>query len=155
IPGKKLSEKTTPKVSVSMEPAEIIVIQGEPNYVKVEGADTLLWVSNTESDLFRMGLQGDFYYLVAGRWFKAWTLDGPWSFTTPNMPEDFKKIPVEHPRSRVLASVPGTPQATEAVLLASIPRTARVNKKDIKAPEVKYQGDPDFKPIEGSKGVER
>ena len=88
-----------------------------------------------------MGQTGDFYFLVAGRWFKAATLDGPWTFATPSLPADFKQIPVEHPRSRVLASVPGTPQATEAVLLASIPRTARVNKKELKAPDVVYQGD--------------
>ena len=52
----------------------------------------------------------------------------------------------------MLASVPGTPQATEAVLLAQIPRTARVNKKELKAPDVIYQGDPQFKPIEGAQG---
>ena len=102
-----------------------------------------------------MGQSGEFFYLVAGRWFKATTLDGPWTFATPTLPADFKQIPLEHPRSRVLASVPGTPQATEAVLLASIPRTARVNKKELKAPDVIYQGDPQFKPIDGSKGVQQ
>ena len=54
-----------------------------------------------------MGQTGDFYFLVAGRWFKAPALDGPWTFATPSLPADFKQIPVEHPRSRVLASVPG------------------------------------------------
>jgi hypothetical protein len=101
-----------------------------------------------------MGQKGDFYFLVAGRWFKAATLDGPWTFTTPSMPEQFTKIPIEHPRSRVLAATPGTPQATEGVLLAMIPRTARVNKKELKAPDVVYQGNPEFKAIEGTKGVE-
>ena len=48
----------------------------------------------------------------------------------------------------MLASVPGTTQAAEAVLLAQIPQTARVNKKQVKAPEVAYQGDPKFEPIE-------
>ena len=38
--------------------------------------------------------------------------------------------------------------AAEAVLLAQIPQTARVNKKDLKAPEVAFQGDPEFQPIE-------
>ena len=46
-------------------------------------------------------------------------------------PTDFKKIPLEHERSRVLASVPGTDQAAEAVLVAQIPQTARVNKKEL------------------------
>ena len=48
----------------------------------------------------------------------------------------------------MLASVPGTDQAAEAVLLASIPQTARVEKKAVKAPEVKYDGEPQFQPIE-------
>ena len=47
------------------------------------------------------------------------------------LPADFKKISLEHPRSRVLASVPGTPQAAEAVLLAQVPQTARVNRKEL------------------------
>jgi hypothetical protein len=154
VPGKKLSAKAMPKVFVSMEPAELIAIDGNLSYLLVEGASPLLWVNNTESDLFRMGQKGDFYFAVAGRWFKAASLDGPWTFATPSMPEEFKRIPIEHPRSRVLASVPGTPQATEGVLLASIPRTARVNKKELKAPDVVYQGSPEFKPVEGTKGVE-
>jgi hypothetical protein len=91
---------------------------------------------------------------VAGRWFSAPAFSGPWTFATPKLPEDFQKIPLEHPRSRVLASVPGTQQAAEAVLLAQIPQTARVNKKEMKAPEVKYQGEPKFEPVEKTK-VER
>ncbi len=155
IPGDKLSDKAVPRVFVSTDPAELIAVQGPPSYLKVEGATTLLWVNNTESDLFRMGQTGDFYFLVAGRWFKSASLDGPWTFATPSLPEDFKRIPVEHPRSRVLASIPGTPQATEAVLLAMVPRTARVNKKELKAPDVAYQGEPQFQPVQGSQGVER
>ena len=132
------------------------MLEGPISYLAVEGAPNLLWVNNTESDLFRMGRSGDFYYLVAGRWFKAASLDGPWTFATPTLPEDFRKIPVEHPRSRVLASVPGTPQATEAVLLATIPRTARVNKKELKAPDVVYDGGkPELKPIDGTKGLQQ
>ncbi len=115
---------TIPKVIVSIEPAEMIVTNGQPVYAPVQGATNLLWVSNTESDLFRAGRNGPFYYLVAGRWFSAPGLDGPWKFATPELPADFKKIPVEHPRSRVFASVPGTDQAAEAVLLASVPQTA-------------------------------
>ena len=73
--------------------------------------------------------------------------NGPWQFATPTLPEDFKKIPLDHPRSRVLASVPGTRQAIEAVLLAQIPQTAQVNRKELKAPDVAYAGEPQFEPI--------
>ena len=132
---------------VSLQPAELILLTGEPNYLLVQGTE-LLWVSNTESDVFRMGKTGSVYYLVAGRWFSAPDFTGPWTFATPSLPADFKKIPLEHDRSRVLASVPGTDQAAEAVLLAQVPQTARVNKKELKAPDVAFQGDPQFTPIE-------
>jgi hypothetical protein len=105
-------------------------------------------VSNTESDVFRMGGTGPVYYLVSGRWFSAPDFKGPWTFATPSLPADFQKIPLEHPRSRVLASVPGSQQAAEAVLLAQVPQTARVNRKTLEAPEVEYQGEPKFEPIE-------
>jgi hypothetical protein len=50
----------------------------------------------------------------------------------------------------VLASVPGTQQAAEAVLLAEVPQIARVNKKEIKAPDVVYNGDPEYENIQGT-----
>jgi hypothetical protein len=151
LPGKKLDEKKTPKVFVTFEPAELILVQGPPKYELVAGT-SLRWVSNTESDVFGMGKVGamTLYYLVAGRWFSAPDFTGPWTFATTSLPEDFKKIPLEHPRSRVLASVPGTRQAAEAVLLAQIPETARVNIKTLKAPPVSYQGEPKFEPEPGT-----
>jgi hypothetical protein len=155
LPGKKLDPKKAPKVFVSLEPAEMILLQGPPKYEQVEGT-SLFWVSNTESDVFRVGKVGasTYYYLVAGRWFSAKDFTGPWTFVTPELPADFQKIPLEHPRSRVLASVPGTRQAAEAILIAQIPETARVNIKTLKAPEVSYQGDPKFEPEKGAAPVE-
>src|SRR5262245_18942081 len=150
LPGRALASSETPKVFVSTKPAEMILLQGPPNYLAVTGTK-LLWVSNTESDLFRLGQQGPVYYLVSGRWFSAPDFNGPWTFTTPNLPDDVKKIPLSHGRSRVLASVPGTDQAAEAVLLAQIPESARVSKKQVQAPEVQYQGEPQFQPIEQTK----
>ena len=147
IPGTKLAASAAPKVFLSTKPAELILLTREPNYLLV-GGTSLLWVSNTDSDVFRLGKTGTVYYLVAGRWFSAPDFTGPWTFATQNLPPDFQKIPLEHERSRVLASVPGTDQAAEAVLLASIPQTARVDKKSVKAPDVNYDGEPQFQPIE-------
>ena len=147
LPGKTVAASAVPKVFISTQPAELILLTGEPAYHPVTGTG-LFWVSNTDSDVFRMGKTGDVYYLVAGRWFSAPDFSGPWKFATPSLPEDFKKISLEHERSRVLASVPGTDQAAEAVLVAQIPQTARVNKKQVQAPEVAYGGDPQFQPIE-------
>jgi hypothetical protein len=134
-------------VFVSKKPAELILLRGAPVYAAVAGTK-LFWVSNTDSDLFRVGRDGPIYYLVSGRWFTASTFTGPWTFATPNLPDDFKRVPIEHPRSRILASVPGTTQALEAVLLAQIPQTARVSRTAAKAPDVVYSGDPQFQPIE-------
>jgi hypothetical protein len=147
VPAKSLKSSQVPKVFVSTVPAELILVDGMPKYTAVEGT-RLLWLSNTESDVFRMGQTGKVYFLVSGRWFSAPDFTGPWTFATQDMPEDFKKIPVLHPRSRVLASIPGTDQAIEAVMLAQIPQTARVSKTMVKAPDVQYQGDPQFQPIE-------
>jgi hypothetical protein len=148
LPGKPIAASAVPKVFVTLQPGELILLTGEPVYSAVQGTG-LLWVSNTESDLFRLGKTGNLYYLVTGRWFSAPDFNGPWTFATTSLPDDFKKIPLEHARSRVLASVPGTDAAAEAVLLAQIPQTARVNKKETKAPEVEFQGEkPEFAPID-------
>jgi hypothetical protein len=147
LPGRPLTSSEMPKVFVSTTPAEMILLQGPPNYLAVTGTK-LVWVSNTESDVFRMGAKGPVYFLISGRWFTAADFNGPWTFATQNLPDDFKKIPVSHQRSRVLASVPGTDQAAEAVLLAQIPQTARIDKKLVKAPDVQYEGEPKFQPIE-------
>jgi hypothetical protein len=66
VPGKALAASAVPKVFVSFLPAELILLTGEPNYLLV-GKTELLWVSNTESDVFRMGKTGPVFYLVAGR----------------------------------------------------------------------------------------
>jgi hypothetical protein len=135
------------RVFVSTTPAELILLRGAPVYTAVAGTK-LFWVSNTDSDVFRTGRDGPLYFLVSGRWFSAPGFTGPWTFATPTLPDDFRRIPLDHPRSRVLASVPGTAQALEAVLLAQIPQTARVSRSEIKAPDVVYSGDPQFQPIE-------
>ena len=145
LPGRSLS--APPSVFVSTKPAELILLRGSPSYLVVNGTQ-LLWVANTESDVFRLGKSGPVYFLVSGRWFTAADFTGPWTFATPALPDDFKKIPRSHARSRVLASVPGTDEAAEAVLLAQMPQTARVSKTQVKAPDVQYQGDPQFQPIE-------
>jgi hypothetical protein len=145
IPGAPLAADKAPTVFVSSRPAELILLKGAPDYQHVTGT-ILEWVSNTDSDVFRVGESGLIYYLVSGRWFSAPDFTGPWTFATPTLPEAFRDIPVDHPRSRVLASVPGTPQAAEAVLIADIPQTARVSRS-LAGPTVTYQGTPNFQPI--------
>jgi hypothetical protein len=150
VPGVAVAAGQQPKVFVSTTAAELILLKGAAVYVPV-AKTKLQWVSNTESDVFRMGTTGTVYYLVAGRWFSAPGFNGPWTFATPTLPPDFKQIPLEHERSRVLAAVPGTEQAAEAVMLAQVPQTARVSKSQTQPEQVTYQGTPQFQNIEGTK----
>jgi hypothetical protein len=121
VPGKSLSASSAPKIFVSTTPAEMILLKGAPVYVPVADSK-LLWVSNTDSDVFRMGEKGLVYYLISGRWFSAPDFTGPWTFATTKLPPDFLKISLEHERSRVLASVPGSAQAARSSTPRKRPR---------------------------------
>ena len=50
----------------------------------------------------------------------------------------------------MLASVPGTPEAEDAVLIAQIPTTATVTPAAASEVKVSYVGQPQFQPIEGT-----
>ena len=150
IPPKSKGAITrVPEIIYSEGPSELILIDGEPQLKRISESQ-LSYVSNTQSDLFWHSESRQFYYLVAGRWFRAATLQGPWTFCTNDLPGDFAQIPPNHTKGLVLASVPGTPEAKEAVLQAQIPTLATVTRKDVVPPQVKYIGEPDFKPIEGT-----
>ncbi|MES2922672.1 MAG: carbohydrate-binding family V/XII [Verrucomicrobiota bacterium] len=134
----------------SMKAAELVQTTGIANLVPVEGTASLLYVTNTDNALFMDTATADFYALVSGRWFSGPSLYGPWAFVPPgSLPSDFQKIPSDHPKSNVLASVPGTAQAREAVIASSIPQTATVDRSQAKL-TVNYSGAPAFAPISGT-----
>ena len=136
------------EVIVSQQPAELIAIHGAPQLESI--ADTTLsTVVNTESDLFYESRSKSYYFLTSGRWFQSSTTDGTWRYVSLQLPEAFRAIPPDHPRAHVLAAVPGTREAEDAVLLASIPRKSNVPRSGLKA-EAIYAGKPDFAAIEGT-----
>jgi hypothetical protein len=137
-----------PVVFFSSVPAEVIEFKGAPVYAKIPGTQ-LTYATNTKSAVYVQTSEQKFYFLVSGRWFRSASLDGPWTYASEDLPADFAKIPPNGPGSSVLASVPGTEQAKDAVLLAQIPNTAIVNIKEAEAQvKVQYDGEPQFKPIE-------
>jgi hypothetical protein len=138
-----------PAVYVTYEPAEIILVNGNPKMSRIAGTQ-LSDVTNTESDLFFH--QGDRYYylLTSGRWFRSDSLQGPWKSAAQDLPDDFARIPADHPRANVLASVRGTRQAEEAVLTASIPQTATLNRKTATAQAEYVGGQPEWEQIAGT-----
>ncbi len=148
IPPHAANPADAPTIFVSTKPAEIIVTVGPPQLAPVAGT-ALQVVRNTASTLFFDPAQKRFYYLISGRWFAAPGLDGPWVFATDDLPPDFALIQPDGPSGQVLASVPNTAQAQEAVLQAQVPQQATLQRNRAK-PSVVYVGAPQFKPVPGT-----
>src|SRR5437867_1093096 len=150
IPPPAKSGGVTPDVFYSNKPAEVILFDGQPVYAQIR--DTQLeYATNTNSVVFVFTPTQQFYYLTAGRWFSAMDLQGPWTYATPDLPADFAKIPLNTPASAILASVPGTEEAKDAVLLAQVPTTVTVNQQQAATKvKVEYAGEPKFERIKGT-----
>jgi hypothetical protein len=151
IPPPRGSAASFPAVYYSATPAEIVVFGGQPQWTPIPGTQ-LAFASNTDSTVFKYIPTGAFYFLTSGRWFTTdRPLLGPWTFATYTLPPDFAQIPPSSPAGKVLASVPGTPEAEDAVLIAQIPTTVTVNAAEAaKEVKVSYAGEPQFQPIEGT-----
>jgi hypothetical protein len=139
-----------PKVIVATEPTELIVVDGAPEFRTIFGTD-LLYVSNTERDVFLDTRTQDMYVLLSGRWFRARNTNGPFAYVPSDaLPASFAKIPPESVKANILPFVAGTSEATEAVLDAQIPQTAAISKADAKV-SVRYDGEPEFADIQGTR----
>jgi hypothetical protein len=142
-----------PKLVVATEPTELIYISGKPEYTPISEAD-LLYVDNSESEVVMDLGSARIYVLLSGRWYSAESLEGPWVYVPGDqLPEGFAKIPFENDKGYLLASVPGTEEANDAVLDNQIPQTSVINRDSAKL-EVEYDGDPKFEPIEDADGLE-
>ncbi|HEY6968765.1 MAG TPA: hypothetical protein VJA94_06160 [Candidatus Angelobacter sp.] len=143
-------EGKIPVIYVSVEPAELLVTEGPPQYESLPGTG-LEYVKNTSANIFRNTVTQDYYVLLAGRWFRSKSLEnGPWEFVDPkNLPQKFADIPETSPKAGVLASVPGTTPAKEALIANAIPQTATITRSEAQL-RVEYDGDPQFKSIEGT-----
>jgi hypothetical protein len=139
-----------PRVLTATEPTELIATDGPPQYAPLV-EDELLYVTNTESDVVREVETQDLYVLLAGRWFRARSEEGPWEYVRGDqMPSTFGRIPPDSPKGYLLASVAGTDQAEDAIADAEIPQTSAIRRGDGDF-EVTYDGPPEFRPIEGTR----
>ncbi len=153
-PGDGESEKkskTIPAIVVSTEPAELIVIDGKEKFVPIQYTN-LLYVDNTESDLFMNIETQEYFILLSGRWFTSTNSRGPWSYLAADqLPEDFARIPEGSPKDAILANVPGTKAAQEARYDAQMPQTAAVDRRTAAAnAKVEYNGEATFQKIDGT-----
>lgn len=144
-----IRQNAVPTVFVSMEPAELLQTQGDPQVAAIEGTE-LIYVTNTDNDIFLDTLSQEHYILLSGRWFKAQSMNGPWQYVPgESLLPDFAKIPVAHKKAAVLVSVPGTPQAKEALIANAIPQTATITRSAASL-TVSFDGTPQFKSIDNT-----
>src|SRR5262249_31032818 len=81
-------QNSVPTIFASTQPAELLQTQGDPQVAPIEGTE-LIFVSNTENDIFVHTPSQEHYILLSGRWFKSRSMLGPWQ----NVPGD--KLPVD------------------------------------------------------------
>jgi hypothetical protein len=139
-----------PVIYTAQGPAELIVFNGQPDFVPINGTQ-LLWASNTHSDVLIDTATSQYYVLLAGRWFSSTALSGPWTNVANNaLPPDFAKIPQSSLAGAVLPSVAGTPQAQEALIANTIPQTATVPRTGGPTFTPSFDGVPQLQPIAGT-----
>jgi hypothetical protein len=138
------------EVITASDPTELIWTNGPAEMSTIAGTD-LLYVTNTDSDVFLDIDSQQLYVLLSGRWYTSPNHDGPWTYVAPEqLPPDFARIPPDSDKADVLADVPNTPQAADAVADTYVPQTASIDMHQYDQPPISYDGDPDFEPIEGT-----
>ena len=138
-----------PRIVVATTPTELIVSDGEPQYSPIKGTN-LLYLSNSDNDVF-LDIDSQVYYvLISGRWYSSKSLDGEWSYVSADkLPADFANIPPSSVKANVLISVPKTTQADDALIAAEVPQTAIVERSKATL-TVTYDGEPKFIKIKGT-----
>jgi hypothetical protein len=142
-------EDGPPAIVISTVPAELIQTKGTANYANINGTN-LLYVTNSDNDIFRFVDDQRYYVLLSGRWYAAAQVEGPWTYVAADkLPSDFAKIPEGSEKDNVLASVAGTQASKDAIREAQVPQTAKVDRKTATC-TVTYDGEPKFERIEGT-----
>jgi hypothetical protein len=146
--GEKITRENAPEIVVSLEPAELLVTEGEPDFESL--VEDLLVLKNSQSDVFMHVSAQNYYIVLSGRWFRSKSLNGPWEFNAADeLPPAFNNIPTDSKQAESRVYIAGTDEAREAVMDAQIPQTAAVQKGQVDI-EVTYDGQPQFQGIEGT-----
>jgi len=96
------------QVIVRDHPAELIASNGKPNFTPIQNT-SLLYMDNSNADVFMDIDNNQYYTVLSGRWYKAPNTNGPWAYIDANqLPKDFANIPQGSAKDNVLAYVPGT-----------------------------------------------
>ena len=139
-----------PEIVVSTSPLCLVSINGAPNLAQV--ADGLFAISNANCDLFTATASNTWYLLASGRWFTSGDLmNGPWSYLKPSsLPPSFAAIDPKGTWGNVLAAVPGTSAANDAIYQQSVPHVATLDRSKAKASFSTIGGAARFVAIDGT-----
>jgi len=147
-PSESITAANAPEIVVSTEPAELIVTEGPAAFVPL--VDDLLVLQNSEDDVFMHVSSQEFYIVLAGRWYHAGSLNGPWAYQpADDLPAAFANIPRDSNQADSRVYVAGTEEARDAVLDAQVPQTAAVARGEVDI-EVDYDGEPVYQPVDGT-----
>ena len=143
-----ITAANAPEIVVSTEPAELIVTDGPAAFVPL--VDDLLVLENSQDDVFMHVGSQDFFIVLAGRWYRASSLHGPWAYEPADeLPVAFANIPRDSNQADSRVYVAGTEEARDAVLDAYVPQTAAVARGEADI-EVRYDGEPIYEPVDGT-----
>jgi len=147
-PAVAVTAANAPEIVVSTEPAELLVTEGPAAFVPL--VDDLLVLQNSDDDVFMHVGSQDFYIVLAGRWYRARSLDGPWAYQPADeLPAAFADIPRESDQADSRVHVAGTREARDAVLDVQVPQTAAVARGEVDI-DVEYDGEPLYRPVDGT-----
>ncbi len=144
----KVSASNAPEIVVSTVPAELVVTEGPAAFVPL--VDDLLVLNNSDDDVFMHLSAQDYYIVLAGRWYRSKSLNGPWAYQdSDSLPTAFAQIPQDSEQADSRVYVAGTQEAQEAVLDAQVPQTAAIKRGEADV-DVQYDGEPVFEPVDGT-----
>jgi len=147
-PMEPITAANAPEIVVSTEPSELIVTEGPAAFVPL--VDDLLVLQNSDDDVFMHVSSQNFYIVLAGRWYRAGSLDGPWTYQlADDLPTAFSNIPQDSNQADSRVYVAGTPEARDAILDAQVPQTAAVARGEVDI-KVEYDGTPIYEPVDGT-----
>jgi hypothetical protein len=146
-----LLSTTPPEIVTATVPTELIWTDGKPDYLPVGSAGDLLYVQNTDGNVFMDVKSKAYFVLISGRWYTGTSLAGPWTFVQPTaLPTSFNTIPPSSSKGPVRASVPGTEESKDAIMDTQIPQTAAVKRGPAQDVTATFDGEAQFKAVEGT-----
>ena len=138
-PGKTVALRTDPpKIFVSIEPAILLLVDGEP--VRAPIARTSIEVIvNANWDLFFDKERHQYYLSLSPLWLQAPTLNGPWTIAT-HLPADMSELPDDW--AEVKKTIPPSSPTNGLA--------PRVFYSDTAAELIAFDGSPKWQAIEGT-----